>query len=1272
LLEVVYTAIMMNLAQLMTSPAITAVPDTPLRSLLELMERRRISAVILAEDGVPVGLVTEHDITRYAAEDRLYSGLTGRSLMTNKPVTAAPETHCREGFQLMVLSKAQHLVVVDQAGRALGMVTESNFLHSLGLEYFVNLSTIKEVVSHVLITLKPTASVHAALKLMHQHSISCIPVADAEGLPVGILTERDVIRLSLQRLDFYHTRLEQVMSQPVCAVSEQALLPDVVNILKMQKIRRLVIVDTQGRLTGLLTETDLLKGLHSKYTRLLREIIHKQEQQLREAHRALDSQAILQCLLESAPDTGIAATDLNLRILYFNPAAGRMYGYPPEQVLGRTVHEFHVIHQIPAERLDHAVQIVREKGFYLYAVQRQEPGHVRHFEMRVSAIRNPEGEMLGYMLLAQDVTRRRETELALQRSEERLRKSQQFANVGSWDWQLATDVLYWSERVPALLGLKSGSIKTTREQFLSRVHPEDRQRVAEAVVACLEHRADYDIEYRVVWPEDGSIHWLHEQGDVLRDEYGTPLNMLGLVQDISRRKEVELQLQAQHRFLDSVIETIPSMLFVKDADRLRYVRVNRAGEQLTGRPVADFLGKSDADLLPPEEAEAKLLADHSLLASGKALEITEEQVNTCQGSRLLRTRKAPILDEQGNPAYLLGISDDITEQRAAEQSLAEARILAEKANQAKSDFLANMSHEIRTPMNGIIGLTELALTTDLNPQQTDYLRKVNQSAQSLLGLLNDILDLSKIEANRLELESIPFDLHDLLEQISSLMAIYSQQKGLPLQVRIDPEIPRHLLGDPLRIKQILLNLVGNAFKFTKEGEITIEVRPGLHAQHSCLPVAFTVRDTGIGIDEKQQQDLFKPFVQSDSSTTRIYGGTGLGLAITRQLVEMMDGTIKLISAPGEGSSFTFTLPLPLSDQAELAAYLERTELAAPDSSTLEQIRGARILLVEDNFINQQVAVELLRQEYFWVDLAENGQQALDLLQPGRYDVVLMDLQMPVMDGYQATRAIRSRTEYDELPILAMSANAMRHDREQCRSVGMNDHIPKPVDRRQLLAALCRWIKPGGRDKPGQPQKEHPPGELPQLSGINSRVALARLGGNQLVYLNILHRFAKEHPTIVQDIRHLISQHEQGQAERLAHTLKGLAGAIGAEPLQEAAGLLEDALHHLQQPLEPLLAAADLHLEQLLAALQTLPPEEQLTDTAPVSAEQVQATLLLLAERLRNYDAGASETLAALLNMRLEPDLHQRLLILKSPVERFDAEAALAMLTAFPECHPDLP
>ncbi|CAK8714837.1 histidine kinase [Candidatus Electronema halotolerans] len=1260
-----YSLLIMNLAQLMTVPAVTAAPDTPLPALLELMERRRISAVVLTdEENRPLGLVTEQDITSSAAQDRLHSGLTGRALMSGMPLTALAETDCRDAFQLMVVSRTRHLVVVDTAGQVIGMVTETNFLHSLGLEYFIDLTTIKEVVSHDLITLRPTDSVHAALELMHRHCISCVPVIE-EGRPVGILTERDVIRLSLQRLDFYHTPLAKVMSQPVCAVSEQTVLPDVVNILRQQKIRRLVIVDSEGRLTGLLTETDLLKGLQSRHSRLLREIIHEQERQLRETRRTLNDQAILRSLLESAPDTGIAATDLHLRILYFNPTLGRIYGYKPEEVIGRTVHEFHVLHQIPPERLERAVRIMRSKGFYQYHVERQEQGRTLHFEMRVSSVRNEDGGMVGYMLMALDVTRRREAELALLRSEEMLRRSQQFANAGSWDWQISTDELRWSDRVPALLGYQPGRTTTNREQFLKAVHPEDRQRLQAAVAACLEQGADYEMEYRVRWP-DRSIHWLHEQGDVLRDENGEPVNMLGLVQDITLRKEAEIELRAQHRFLDSVIENIPSMLFVKEAKELRYVRCNRAGERLTGRASAEFIGKSDADLLPPAQAADRMAADRHVLLEGRTVESEEEQGISCHNRRLLRTRKVPIADEQGQPAYLLGISDDITEQRAAEQELAEAKVQAERANQAKSDFLANMSHEIRTPMNGIIGLTELALKTALTPQQQDYLEKVNEAARSLLGLLNDILDLSKIEAHRLELESIPFDLHELLAQIESLMAIHSQQKGIPLHISVDPEIHRYLLGDPLRIKQILLNLLGNAFKFTKQGEIRVEARLGLHAQHGFLPVAFIVRDTGIGIDAARQAELFKPFVQSDSSTTRMYGGTGLGLAITRQLAEMMDGSVSLISAPGQGSTFTITLPLQLSNQEELETHRERSEQGAADDNSLEQIRGARILLVEDNKINQQVAAELLTQECFRVDLAENGQEALAMLEPGRYDLVLMDLQMPVMDGYQAAAAIRSQEVYDILPVLAMSANAMRHDREQCRAIGMNDHIPKPVDRRQLLTALCQWIKPGQRERPVRQEQQHScpaAGIIHELSlrpGINSQAALERLGGNQRIYASILQNFVSEHTGAVEDIRSLLEQDERPSAERLAHTLKGMAGAIGAEDLQTAARLLEDGIRR-HKALEPLLSAAEEQLRQTAAALQHhLPPPEEAAP-APADSGQIKEKLLRLEEQLGKYEAGAVDTLAELLNLNLPPELRQQVLALKQPIEQFDAEGALGLL-----------
>ncbi|MCI5145677.1 MAG: response regulator, partial [Candidatus Electrothrix sp. AR3] len=757
-----------------------------------------------------------------------------------------------------------------------------------------------------------------------------------------------------------------------------------------------------------------------------------------------------------------------------------------------------------------------------------------------------------------------------------------------------------------------------------------------------------------------------------RDEYGEPLNMLGVVQDITPNKEAEMKLQAQHRFLDSVIENIPSMLFVKDAENLRFVRFNRAGERLTGRSADDFIGKSAPDLLEEDEAQALLAAERRVLNNSGKIEISEEQISTRhQGTRLVQARKVPILDEQGKAKYLLGICNDITEQKATEKSLAEARVQAEKANQSKSDFLANMSHEIRTPMNGIIGLTELALKTNLDLQQTDYLQKVSQSSRSLLGLLNDILDLSKIEANRLELESIPFDLHNLMAQIDSLTTIHSQQKGIPLHIHIDPVVPQYLKGDPLRIKQILLNLVGNALKFTKEGEICIYIRPGIHAQQGYLPLAFTVEDTGIGISREHQSSLFEAFIQFDSSTTRLHGGTGLGLAITKQLVEMMDGTINLTSEPGLGSIFTFTLPLPTSDQYHLKKYLERTEIQGPDPTELNLIRGAEILLVEDNKINQQVALELLTQEDFKVDLAENGKQALELLERGAYDLILMDLQMPILDGYQTTIEIRKRQEYKKLPILAMSANAMSHDREQCLAVGMNDHIPKPVDCQRLLTALCSWIKPFSQERPlkkrdKQEEKNNPP--LPVLPGINSRVALKRLGGNQSFYLNLLRSFSREHLDDVQKIQSLLQKNHLSCAERLAHSLKGMAGAIGAESLQESSRFLEDGLRQ-KLPCELLLNNTEQELQLIIDVLKKLPTEKTTNPTSsiaqPVTEEQIQKTLRLLQERLENYDAGTLDTLNKLLELvRQDHELYQKIEMLKEPIEQFDFATALSVLTSF--------
>ena len=561
-------------------------------------------------------------------------------------------------------------------------------------------------------------------------------------------------------------------------------------------------------------------------------------------------------------------------------------------------------------------------------------------------------------------------------------------------------------------------------------------------------------------------------------------NLESLVAERTCELHNSLQLVSQREAqLSNIIEFLPDATFVVDKD-MNILAWNRAMEELTGVVKGEMIGQgSRACSVPLYGQQRKQLLDlldtddHELEASyqkiqrkGSSLyvETFAPKVYGGTGAHIWAIA-APLYDSTGVRIGAVEVIRDITGRKRMEEELQEAKEAADRANRAKSEFLANMSHEIRTPLNGIQGLSHLLLDTPLSPKQKEYLHKILSSSKSLMRVLNDILDYSKIEAGQMGLEQSPLCIDAVLARVSDLFSVIAGEKGLTLVFEVDPILPDCCVGDELRLGQVLNNLVGNAIKFSGQGEIRIRIEP-IEMTETELLLSFSVRDTGIGISEENLGRLFTPFSQADSSTTRRFGGTGLGLSISKRIVGLMGGEISAESEPGKGSTFTFTArfgkgtevshgSIDRQDSAVLLSVNLQDHSTAYLLERAKPVQGARILLVEDNVINQLVAQELLKRFGLVVDIACNGLEAVTFVEDNSYDLILMDLQMPVMDGLEATRKIRSGRQGDGVPIIAMTAAVLTQDREACLAVGMNDHIPKPLDLEQLLAALLRWIEP---------------------------------------------------------------------------------------------------------------------------------------------------------------------------------------------------------------------
>ena len=1040
-------------------------------------------------------------------------------------------------------------------------------------------------------------------------------------------------------------------------------------------------------------------------------------------------------------------------------------------------------------------------------------GRILLTRSRFRLLRDPMGKPQCIVALTEDVTERRRAEEERERAMQLFRSVFENAQVGIGIYNVQSREHISNRSMHAILGYSQEELGSV-EHWDKIIHPDERESGAQRYLELIQGTRDEDEWEQRFIQRDGQIVIANGRFRLLRDSTGKPQHIFSFNEDITVRKRTEEELRRANFLAETALELRKAGYWHVPLDGSGWYNSSPRRVALFGDiPNPDYRYRLDDFFAHAEEAD-EVAARATRKAFRAAVEGEADIYNAVFAyKRPIDGRIAwghalgqVVRDADGKPTDVYGVSQDITEFKMMEAELVTAKETAVTATNAKSEFLANMSHEIRTPMNAILGMTHLALRTELTSKQREYLTKTRAAAEALLGIISDILDFSKIEAGKLTMEQTEFHLDDVIENLSTVVSQRAHEKNLEFLVAVQQDLPPDLVGDPLRLGQILINLVNNAVKFTEHGEIVVAAKLEERVSDR-VKLKFTVRDSGIGMTPEQIARLFQAFSQADTSPTRKYGGTGLGLSISKRLVEMMEGNIWAESEYGHGSTFCFTAwfglgsaergkkvlraslagarvlvvdvnavaseiladilrqfslrvdcassgydalrelakadtqdpyQLVLMDwqmpgldgletsrsikrgslrnvpkilmitgfgredmriqahETEIEAFLQKPVSASVLFDTLMSlfgvsgeekapiptgkrdrvlplVKGIRVLLVEDNEVNQQVATELLESEGAKVTIANHGAEAVKLLtqgsQPPPFDVVLMDLQMPEMDGLTAASLLRAQPHLQQLPIIAMTAHAMAEEVQRCLEVGMNDHVAKPIDPGSFFATIARWTHDQHReaaDMPARPAKETDEIILPEIDGVDVAGGLQRIAGNKRLYRDLLAQFAVKQECAAVSIRQAIASGDRSKAERLAHSLKGAAGNLGMNEIFQTAGKLEAAIRASQTGIEDLIeelsSLMDRHIRAMRAALSASPVDGgKRFDARPVDRGEVLAAIARLRERLEKNAADAPRAFTDMAEILQRTVAAWRLDALGAAVKAFDFGAALAKL-----------